>query len=263
MNSTDIVLSPAEVVDVTRTKPQGDDSSQTMALIARLAMEPSLDSAKVDAMRALIEMKERMEDRLHRQLYNAAMVAAQAEMPRVTKDGLISHQPKEGKPAGIKSRFATLDRLDLEVRPIYQRHGFSISVPPSGEMIGGKLKYVGIVRHSAGHQEEYPMLLDPDTSGAKNVVQASGSSQAYARRYLLKGVFNIIEEGQDNDGETVEKITEQQADMLELLLRDTKSSLSRFLTWHNIENLRGLSVKVFLSTMEGLDQKRQKLAGVA
>jgi hypothetical protein len=56
--------------------------------------------------------------------------------------------------------------------------------------------------HSAGHVEEYSMPLALDTSGSKNETQGAGSTMSYARRYLLKSIFNIIEEGEDNDGNT-------------------------------------------------------------
>jgi len=68
---------------------------------------------------------------------------------------------------------------------------------------------VAIVTHAAGHNKRHHIDLPPDDSGAKgNVnktgVQAAGSTNAYARRYLSLMIFNVSTED-DNDGNTAGK----------------------------------------------------------
>ena len=161
--------------------------------ILRAAQDPGMDVAKVEAM---VGLYERMQDRDAKQRFNAAMVACQAEMPRIAKDGrVINHKTNQ-----LQSRYATYERIDEVVRPIYaDKYGFAISVS-IGMPENGKYPCTAIVRHRDGHSEPFTLPLALDQSGAKNDTQGMGSTQSYARRYLVCGIFNIVTEGDDNDG---------------------------------------------------------------
>lgn len=206
-----------------------------MAAIMRAAQDPNTDVAKMET---LIGLYERMQDRDARQQFDAAMVACQADMPRVTKDGkVINHKTNQ-----LQSRYATLERIDSVVRPIYEGHGFSVSVSIDS-IEGGKYWAKAIVRHRAGHSETHRMPLALDQSGSKNDTQGMGSTMSYARRYLICSVFNIVTEGQDTDGAPPKAdplITQDQADDLQTVLTDRKVNMAKF--YERVTTMAGYEV---------------------
>jgi hypothetical protein len=167
-------------------------TGDAMAAVMAAAKDPSIDA---DKLTALVGLAERLQDRGAREEFYRALNAAQQEMPRIPKRGvIISH--KTGKE---QSRYARLEDVDERVRPIYERHGFAVTFP-GAQIRDGRTIYLARVMHRAGHVEEYSMPLATDTSGSKNETQGAGSTMSYARRYLLKSIFHVIEEGEDNDG---------------------------------------------------------------
>lgn len=194
--------------------------------ILRAAQDPGMDVAKMDA---LIGLYERMQDRAAKQAFDAALVACQAEMPRITKDAkVINH-----KTGAVQSRYATLERIDSIVREIYERHGFSVSYN-TAPAENGKFVVTASVRHAGGHTEPYRIPLALDETGSKNATQGMGSVMSYGRRYLLCSIFNIITEGEDNDGQSkaeVPCITEHQALTIDTLLKDQNRDRNKFFAW--------------------------------
>lgn len=176
-----------------------------LAAILQAAQDPNTDLAKMEG---LIALYERMQDRQAKQAFDADMVACQKMMPRIKRDGrIINHKTNQ-----LQSRYATVERLDECIRPIYEEFGFAVSFSCDG-VENGKYWVRAKVRHRGGHVDDNNRVpLSLDQTGAKNDTQGMGSVMSYGRRYLLKFIFNVIEEGEDNDGNGAPKtITEQQA----------------------------------------------------
>lgn len=243
--------------ELTTRAPGGAIAQTTSDMAANLlaiASDPSTDVAKASEMFALFE---RMKDRAAKEAFNEAMVSCQAEMPRVTKDGkVINH-----KTGALQSRYATLEAIDRVVRPIYEQHGFSISVSFDGTE-GNKYIAKAVVRHRGGHSEEYRIPLALDQSGAKNDTQGMGSTASYARRYLLCSIFNIITEGEDTDGQQrVETITEEQALTLHTMLTDQRKDIGKILArasqqaGYEITSLNQIPARLHPAIMQALGAK--------
>lgn len=235
----------------------GINPSDLMASIYQVARDPATDVAK---MSALISLLNEQQDRSARQAFNSSMVACQAEMPRVTKDKRIIHEARPGK-TGMSVRYATYERIDECVRPIYQQHGFSVQFSTATPEAG---KYVttATVRHSGGHSEPYTMPLQLDQSGGKNDIQGMGSTMAYARRYLLTMIFNIVTEGDDQDGQNHEPcISQDQADTIDTLLTDQRRDRSKFFAWaagqagHEVTKLTEIPARLYSAVMQALRPK--------
>lgn len=203
-----------------------------LGAILAAAQDGSVDVAKVEQ---LIALYERMQDRQAEAAFNRAMVACQAEMPRVTANKILTIRNKTTGEVRPQSRYATLERLDEFVRDIYQRHGFSISYNMEPQETSKQI-YVAIVKHIGGHSETYRQPLALDTSGNKNEVQAGGSTKSYARRYFLLDIWNIIVEGQDLNGappQSDEPITREQVSQLLDWINATGASEARLVEWAN------------------------------
>lgn len=168
------------------------DSASIMAVIARAASDPSTD---VDKLERLMGMYERLENRKGEQLFNEAMSDAQAEI------GVVGVNKTNTQ---TKSKYATYDALDRAVRPIYVKHGFSLSFDTAEGAPADHVRLVCRVGHKGGFTREHHVDMPADGKGAKGGdvmtrTHAAGSAFSYGQRYLLKLIFNIAT-GEDDDG---------------------------------------------------------------
>lgn len=169
------------------------DESTIVDVIARCAADPSVD---VEKMQRLLDMQLQIAAREAEKEFNAAMTAAQSEMGRISADAT---NPQ------TRSKYASYAQLDRHLRPIYTKHGFSISFNEATSDKPDTSLVVAIVAHSSGHSRTYQKLMPADGKGAKGgdvmtKTHAAGSAMSYGMRYLLKGIFNVAVGEDDDDG---------------------------------------------------------------
>lgn len=169
-----------------------ESATLTQAIIAA-ANDPTVN---VEKMERLLSMHERIAARDAEQQFNAAMVAAQSGMGRVSADAV---NPQ------TRSRYATYAQLDRTLRPVYTANGFSLSFNAGTDGPEGYVRVVCYVSHSAGHTRTYQCDMPADGKGAKGndvmtKTHASGSAMSYGMRYLLKLIFNVAIGEDDDDG---------------------------------------------------------------
>jgi hypothetical protein len=175
------------------TVPTQDDSGGLLNFIERASRDPEFDVAKFEA---LLRMQREIVQEQARVAFNRAMAEAQAEMMPVIRDATNVH---------TGSKYAKLETIDREMRPIYTKHGFGVRFGSDVAPREGWLRIVCTVS-LGGYSETNYLDAPPDTAGMlgksnKNPLQAVGSSVTYLRRYLLAMVFNIVLADQDDDGE--------------------------------------------------------------
>lgn len=163
-----------------------------LQVIARAASDPSVD---IDKMERLMQMQERLVAREAEAAFNDAIAACQAEGSRIAAD---AHNPQ------TKSNYATYAKLDKVLRPIYVRHGLSISYD-TGD--AAREDYLRVLAHvsKGGHTRTYKIDMPADGKGAKGgdvmtKTHATGAAMQYGMRYLLKGIFNVAIGDEDTDG---------------------------------------------------------------
>jgi len=170
------------------------------------------------------------------QAYAEAMNTCQAEMPGIVRD-------KDNSRTGKK--YASYEGLNEIIRPIYSKHGFSLSFGEEPLPVeSGMLRIFCDVRHKAGHKERYQGDFPRDGKSAQQekaimtALQGTGSTYSYARRYLAKNIFNLAETDEDNDGNSANAyITQELSDYLGEQVRTHKIPLDRFLKWLGAEHL--------------------------
>lgn len=140
-------------------------------------------------------MYERITAKDAERAYDEAMNAAQAEMAPIRADAANKQ---------TNSRYATFVALDKALRPIYTRHGFSLSFDTGDGAPEGHVRVVCHVSHSGGDARHPHIDMPADGKGAKGNdvmtrTHATGAAITYGQRYLLKMVFNIAV-GDDDDG---------------------------------------------------------------
>lgn len=161
--------------------------------IAQAATNPDVD---VEKMERLWAMHEKIAARDAETAFNQAMTNAQSDIGRISADAV---NPQ------TRSQYATYAQLDRYLRPIYTKHGFSLSFNTGNSDKPDHIEVLCYVSHNAGHTRPYMASMPADGKGAKGgdvmtKTHATGSAMSYGMRYLLKLIFNVAIGEDDDDG---------------------------------------------------------------
>jgi len=166
------------------------------------------NKAGIEIIERITAMMERERDYQNNVGFDEALNRCQQKMGRISAD---ANNPQ------THSRYATYAKLDSILRPIYSAEGFSISFGEEDCPTPGKTRFVAYVSRS-GITRPYRKDLTASTKGPKGndvmtPIHAEGAADSYARRYLLKGIFNVAIGEDDDDGNVQAPVRPE--DMLE------------------------------------------------
>jgi hypothetical protein len=227
-----------------------DESASLMQVITRAAADPSVDMDKLDR---LMKMHQQIQAQKALAAFNTAMSACQQEMEPVRAN---AENPQ------TRSRYADYAQLDRAVRPIYTKHGFSLSFD---EGTSDKPDFVRVLcdcAHGGGHTRQYHTDMPADGKGAKGgdvmtKTHAVGAAKSYGKRYLLKDIFNIAVGEGDNDGNDVEPtIGPGQIAALEQLIAEVKADVPKLCRMLKVETLADIQVGAFETVKAIIEAKR-------
>lgn len=185
----------AAVIPAQANAPAVQQQSEPVAflhMIERASRDPSVD---IEKMERLMAMHERMIAKQAEADFNDAMAACQREISTIAADAT---NPQ------TRSKYATYAKLDGKLRPIYTKHGISLSYgtePAAGPDHVRVIAYVS----RGGFTRKYQIDMPNDGKGAKGgdvmtKTHAQGAGVAYGMRYLLKAIFNVAVGEEDRDG---------------------------------------------------------------
>jgi len=232
--------------------PAVSESANVISMIERASRDPAVD---VDKFERLMMMRAQIDAKAAEMAFIKAMTAAQAEMRPVGAD---AENPQ------TRSRYATYAKLDSVLRPIYTKHGFSLSFDEDDSPKPEHVRVLCYVSHQDGHTRTYRKDMPADGKGAKGgdvmtKTHATGAAASYGARYLLKGIFNIAVGDDDKDGNAppdVEKfITEEQVMQLRDLLEANGLAESRFKHIIKVESLSDIYADKFSKAVDLIKQK--------
>jgi hypothetical protein len=228
-------------------------ATSLLNFVAQAVSDPNVDVGKL---RALLEMQREIVADEAKSLFNAALRRCQQEMPRVSKLGVIEMGAKGSMP------FARWEDIDTALRPIMERHGFSLSFDMEPKEGGGAV-VSATLHHEAGHAKTVSMPLALDSGAGRNNLQAMGSTLSYGKRYCTEMLFNIVRVGGDDDGKRggTRYITPEQKETLVKLLQDTKADTVAFLRYVGVESLDEIEVGAFTPALNSLQAKARQLKG--
>lgn len=201
-------------------------------------------TALLDRPEVTTEMLDRAERllNLHRQqVYATAMVACQEEMPVVFKNK-----------KGDKARYATFEQLDRAARPVYIRHGFSLSFGTEPPVEGPERVRVTVdIIHVSGMIKREALEMPADGKGAKgndvlSKPHATLSAVSYAKRTLEAMIFNIVtsEDAQfDDDGQAAGGsvgLSEEDARTIRAMLEAAGITQEKFLKWAKVDRVEDI-----------------------
>jgi hypothetical protein len=163
-----------------------------MQQLLQMAVEGKAD---VGVLERLAKMHYDQQDREARIGFDDALNRCQGNMKRIGAD-MTNPQ--------THSKYASYAALDKAIRPVYTEEGFSISF---GEDEGSTADYIVMLAYLSrgGHTRTYRKGMPIDTKGPKGndvmtKTHAAGSGGSYAKRYLLKDIFNLAVGEEDDDG---------------------------------------------------------------
>lgn len=201
----------------------------------------------------LLDIQERVENRQAEREFNAAFARLLPRLPRLVKRGKI----EMGTKGSIA--FVTVEDMDAAIRPLYTAEGFSLSFLSDACPTG--IVRIAMLSHKAGHSITSRMQLPPDKGPGRNDLQALGSSMSYADRYLTRGLFNLIAEGEDDDGNAQGYISPTQVEELKDLIMKSDANESALLATYGAKVLGDLHAVNFQPAKMLLNQKlRAKIA---
>lgn len=151
----------------------------------------------VSDMKELFEMHKDWQKTEAIKAYNNAMAKAQAKMPTIIKT-------KKNKQTD--SMYADLGDIIKVIKPIYTKHGLSVSFNEGKADIESEIRIIGVCKHDDGHSEEFFTDLPIDNVGIqgkvnKTGIHGKGSTLSYGQRYLIKLIFNLSIDDEDDDGQ--------------------------------------------------------------
>ena len=231
-------------------------TATVLQTIGRMAADPTIP---LDRMQALLDMQLLLEQRRSELEFNRAMKAVQDEMEPVVRRA----RNEKG------NLYAKLEHVDKEIRPVYTKHGFSLSFGSAEPRVKDNLRMLCDVRHIEGYTKTYELEGGLDISGPKGgsnktSIQGLGSSASYLRRYLTIMIFNVILIDEDNDGQktgTVKYISDDQKNTLLDLLIACKlpDNDKKFLDFAQADKLEHILAQKFETVR---DMLKKKLANV-
>lgn len=234
--------------------PVMSETAAIIQVIERAASNPAVD---IDKLERLLEMRERMAAQGAEKAFNVALNQAQSEVTPVATDATNTQ---------TKSKYATYAALDRAIRPLYTRHGFSLSFGEGDSPKPDHVRVLCYVAHSEGHTRTYHADLPADGKGAKGgdvmtKTHATGSAFSYGQRYLLKLIFNIAV-GEDDDGNRAggPTLNAKQVETIRRLLKEAEANEGAFLSYLGVETVEAIRASKFADAVDALNAKKRQRA---
>ncbi|HYA07737.1 MAG TPA: ERF family protein [Xanthobacteraceae bacterium] len=229
--------------------PPVSEAHAFLAMIERAARDPATDMVKFDR---LLDMRDRVEAREAKRAYVEDFALMQPNLPTIGESGVIKNKSGE-----VQSTYAKWSDINEALRPILAAHHFALSFRSKDEP--GFVIVTAILSHRGGHSEETTLRLPLDQSGAKNSVQAAGSSISYGKRYtsgLLLNFTSRLEGDDDTDGVAPSAlVTPEDVSALEALIAEAGANKGRFLKFLKVDNLESLPSDRFSQACAALRDK--------
>lgn len=183
-------LSPMEMMAKVLENKNPKDAVEVVKELAKLQMEMQARDAEIE--------------------FNQAHQAATAEMKMVIND--VSQEQANSAPG--KKKWATYRALNQAAKPIWIKHGLSVSWSSETSPLPDQMIVIGYVSKGL-HTRRYAIPMDisgkgPKGDGAMSKPHAIGAGLEYARRDLIRMIFDLITGEEDvlTNGDLMDRIEE-------------------------------------------------------
>lgn len=225
--------------------------STERAMIQRIADTAADPACDPDKMEKLLNVQITLMDRQAKIDFDHALADVQREMPRITARGEIKNKAGE-----VTSRYMKYEDIDVVIRPLLQKFGFSLVHDAKEE--NGKMLVTTILKHRGGHQESVSSPLPFDqTNALKSALQAAASTESFGKRRNVCKMLNIVAEGEDDDGAGTNamKIDDAQAKEIKDALRESGADVKRFLDYMKADCVENIAMRDYGKACVALRRK--------
>lgn len=227
---------------------------QTANPVMDLIAQAVAGGQSIDVIRELKNMAKELADDAARRAFEAAMSAAKAEIPTISKNRVVDFTSQKGR---TNYRHEDLGEIAKVIDPILGKHGLSYRYETVTE--GGKVKVTCIVSHREGHSVRNELTADHDNSGNKNSIQAVGSTITYLQRYTLKAALGLAASNDDDAAKHGQKADDllkpEQVETIRDLIDKTDTDISKFCETFKVNALPELRVVDYDSAVRSLNIK--------
>jgi hypothetical protein len=240
------------IANLERPLPVGDPY---MVLVERAARDATFD---INKFQALLGERDKERRTIAELKYMEALAQAKRELPTVVKN-------REVNLGGNRSyKYEDFNAVADAVDPVLAKYGLSYRFETQSD---GNVVSVNCIVFGHGHSVNQATLKSaPDTSGAKNAVQAIGSTVTYLQRYTLKAALGIAasvdDDGRGVNGHANGAISANQLKQLTTLL-EQKPPINKesFCAYVGVATLEFLPASKFNFALSELQSKRKAMAG--
>lgn len=217
-----------------------------------MAMDKGVDLEKLEKVLAL---KMKWEENEAKKAYVQAMAAFKANPPKIEKDKEVKFESGKGK---TQYFHASLSNVTEKINAALSVHGLSAAWITSQN---GQVSVTCTITHKLGHSESTTLSAPADQSGAKNSIQAIGSTITYLQRYTLLALTGLATHDQDDDGRGADGyISFDHAAQIEQLIAETKTDVKKFLAYIGGETIDRIPTKKYQMALAALENKKKGAA---
>lgn len=234
---------------IERASPAHDFGELMMGLLR----DPAIPADKLEV---VMKMRREALEYEAKEAYQHHFAQFAAELPAVERDGMVDLGATKGK-----YPFTTYEQMDFILRPLLVKHGLSLQFWSSDpERIDAVVIHGALIGHGWQREAIYP--VPPDAGPGRNALQARGSAQTYAKRYIADLLCNIVRKGIDNDGRGAVDafIDGKQAKELTDLLKATDTSAEAFLNTMltDVKEIADIRVRDFSRLVLALKERQKR-----
>lgn len=234
-------ITEATDTQVTPAQPKGSPIMQMLS-------HAVASGQPIEVIRELMAMSKELAADEARRLFDEAVANAKAEIRPIarTRD---AHN----------SKYADMGDVADAIDPIISKYGLSYR---HKAVQGDKISVTCILSHKAGHSEETTLSSGADKSGAKNDIQAIGSTLTYLQRYTVMLALGLATT-RDDDGSAAgsgELVSMEQIEQLQALVTETNSDVAKFCQVMKVESLAGIPANRFSDAVAKLNAKKSRSA---
>lgn len=219
-----------------------------------------MNGASIETIKEIRALQKEIEESQARKAFDAALAAAKAEFPVITKNKLVDYASTDGK-SRTTYRHEDLGEIARTIDPILGRHGLTYRFHTTSEL-NQPIVVTCIVSHREGHSEKNTLSGPRDDSGKKNQLQQMGSTITYLQRYTLKAALGLAaaadDDGAASDDEQRDTISDEECDALSQRVARLKANLERFLQHFGIECIADLPAARLVEANRMLDAKEHQ-----
>lgn len=246
--NTPAAKTPARVADTPASV-----SSSLVQMIERVAFDPTVD---IDRMDKLLTFLTRVKAAEAEAAFTSDFSAMQPSLPSIDAKGRIVHNNK------LIANYAKWEDVNEVLKPALAAHNFVLNFNSAQDE--KSITVTAVLKHTGGHQETAQLRLPLDTSGAKNAVQAIGSTISYGKRYAAGLVLNLTSRAPgeaDDDGRAAgagEPITEAQVREINKRIATVGADVESFCAYLKVDAVAAIPASQYERAIKALDMKAAK-----